>query len=104
MITINGKYYPLWSQFVERKNEWIGGTLQDFGDSFSHYDIKTEIIDVSLEPNGNASAIFCVIGKDFNCAFDVRHGGIKAGEEGWITFEEYAGNTWRIKQKEKEGE
>ena len=31
-MEINGKVYPLWSQFVEKKQEWVGGTLQDEGD------------------------------------------------------------------------
>ena len=39
MITIEGKEYPLWSQFVEKKEEWIGG----FGEA------QTEIIDIKLE-------------------------------------------------------
>ena len=29
MITINGKQYPLWSQFVEQKDRWIGGVLEE---------------------------------------------------------------------------
>ena len=34
MIEINGREYPLWSKFVERKAEWIGGVLEDFGDNY----------------------------------------------------------------------
>ena len=31
MVTeINGKTYPLWSQFVDKKDEWIGGILEDY--------------------------------------------------------------------------
>ena len=29
MIEVNGKVYPLWGQFIERKDEWIGGILED---------------------------------------------------------------------------
>jgi len=32
-MNVNGKEYPLWGQFVERKEEWIGGLLLDEGDS-----------------------------------------------------------------------
>jgi hypothetical protein len=34
-MIINGKEYPMWSEFLEHKNEWIGGTLHDFGDDSS---------------------------------------------------------------------
>ncbi len=27
MLEVYGREYPLWSQFVERKTEWIGGHL-----------------------------------------------------------------------------
>ena len=30
MLVVNNKQYPLWSQFVERKDEWIGGLLVDY--------------------------------------------------------------------------
>lgn len=104
MITVNGKQYPLWSQFVERKREWIGGILEDFGDSMDQRMFgddahgKTEVTDITLKPNGEESAMFSVEGKDFSCGFDATVGGVTAGEEGWITFSGYGGHTWRIKQ------
>ena len=105
MIKINGKQYPLWSQFVERKDEWIGGTLEDFGDSMDRAigivgndNSKTEIIDITLNPNGDDSAFFSVEGEKFGCGFDVEYGGITAGDEGWLTFSGYGGHTWRIKK------
>lgn len=102
-MEVNGKEYPLWSQFVERKDEWIGGILEDFGDSMDRSmgmgDMKTEITDIRLKPNGESSAFFEVAGKDFGCGFDVKGGGVTAGEEGYITFSGYGGHTWRIKQK-----
>ena len=94
-MIVNGKEYPLWSQFVETKNDFIGGVLED-------HDMgqisKTEITDISLKPNGKNSAFFSVDGEKFGCGFDVQHGGIQAGEEGWITFYGYGGHTWRIKK------
>jgi hypothetical protein len=107
MIEVNGREYPLWSQFVERKEEWIGGRLEDFGDSFDNLvgmakAMPTEITDIILKPNGETSAMFSVEGKDFSCGFDVHSGGVVAGAEGWITFSGYGGHVWRIKQKEKE--
>lgn len=105
MIEINGKEYPLWSQFIERKEEWIGGILEDLGDSMDkalglvEESGKTIIIDIVLSPNGDDSAFFEVLGQDFGCGFDVQTGGVTGGEEGWITFSGYGGHTWRIKQK-----
>ena len=104
MIEVNGKKYPLWSQFIERKEEWIGGTLQDFGDSMDKMlgmgeMGETIITDITLEPNGDDSAFFSVEGKKFGCGFDVGHGGISGrGEEGWLTFSGYGGHKWRIRK------
>ena len=97
-MIINGKEYPLWSQFVERQNEWIGGILEDedMGEC-----TKTTITGIELRENGKDSAFFAVTGKDFECGFDVRHGGIGQGDRagrGWLTFYGYGGHTWRIKQ------
>lgn len=105
MIEINGRKYPLWSQFVEKKDKFIDGVLEDFGDSmdrriFEVESVTTTITDILLKENGKDSAWFEVSGKDFNCGFDVKVGGITAGEEGYITFSGYGGHTWRIKGKE----
>ena len=98
-MKINGRDYPLWSQFVERKKEFMGCTLQEFQNPDEDGNlVETEITDITLTPNGEDSAYFTVKGKDFDCAFDVQYGGIVKGEEGWITFEGYGGHTWRIKQ------
>lgn len=97
MIKVNGRRYPLWSQFVERKSEWIDGVLEDFGDPFMPCKLMTAITDITLKGNGKKSAFFSVSGKDFSCGFDVSVGGITSGEEGWITFNGYGGHTWRIK-------
>ena len=103
MITINGRQYPLWSQFIERKEEWIGGVLEDFGDSMDkrlgYKGGTTEITDVILRENGDDSAWFEVSGEDFGCGFDVSCGGIGGDQEdGWLTFSGYGGHKWRIKQ------
>ena len=105
MIEINGKLYPLWSQFVEQKAEWIGGSLQDQGDAMDRAIgltdgswMSTEITDIRLEPNGSDSAYFSVDGRDFSCGFDAQVGGIVGGEDGWLTFSGYGGHTWRIKK------
>lgn len=103
---VNGKYYSLWQQFVDRKREWIGGELEDFGDSLDRAigmeSIKTEIVDIALIANGNDSAIFCIIGRDFTCSSDVQNFGIaQNSEKDWITFIGYCNHKWRIKIKEK---
>ena len=103
MINVNGKDYPLWSQFVEGKDKWIGGRLEDSGDSMDRKlglgNMSTEIVDITLKPNGDDSAMFSVEGKDFSCGFDVSYGGMGKGDEDWITFSGYGGHTWRIKLK-----
>ncbi len=104
MITINGKQYPLWSQFVEQKDRWIGGVLEDFGDSMDKRMFgdgahgKTKITDIRLKPNGKENAFFSVDGEDFTCGFCTSVGGVIAGEKGWITFSGYGGHEWRIKE------
>jgi hypothetical protein len=103
MIEINGKQFPLWSQFIERKSEWMGGTLQDMGDDMDVLlglgSMTTKITDIDLRANGDDSAYFSVDGENFGCGFDVQYGGIIAGAAGWITFSGYGGHTWRIKMK-----
>ena len=96
-MIVNGKEYPLWSQFVERQNEWIGGILQDLdmGDCS-----ETTITGIELIENGKKSAFFSVKGTNFNCGFDVRYGGVTGhGESGWLTFKGYNGHIWRIKRR-----
>lgn len=100
MISVNGKQYPLWSQFIERSSEWVGGILEDFGDSFMPCKVCTKIKDITLTPNGEDSAFFSVDGEDFGCGFDVAHGGVVGGDRGWITFKGYGGHTWRIKSNQ----
>lgn len=94
MLTVNGKEYPLWSQFVERKKEFIGGILTDLDCG----GVETEITDIELLPNGDEFAFFIIRGKDFNCGFDVRYGGIIGGEEGWLTFSGCGNHKFRIKR------
>ncbi len=92
----------MWQQFVQRADEWIGGTLEDFGDSMdralsggsSHV---TKITDIKLTPNGKESACFTVEGAVFTCSGDVRYLGVTGGDEGWITLSGYGGHTWRFK-------
>jgi hypothetical protein len=93
MEPVNGKEYPLWGQFVDKKDEWIGGVLEDFGDS-------TEITDITLVPNGEEDAFFEIEGKGFSCGFSTSVGGIGGDqEEPWLTFSGYGGQKFRIKKK-----
>lgn len=111
-MEVNGKFYSMWGQFIEKKNEWIGGTIQDFGDSMDRRIMgisgngplgESKITDIELRPNGETSAFFEVKGEGgFGCGFSVDHGGITSGEEGWITFSGYGGHKWRIKKPENQ--
>jgi hypothetical protein len=104
-MIVNGREYPMWSQFVEKKEQWIGGILEDFGDSMDgHIGLpKGNIItDIQLKPNGEDSAYFEVNGTEYDCGGDVQHLGISGrGEEGWLTFSGFMGHTWRILAKNK---
>lgn len=105
-MEVNGKHYPLWGQFVKGKNKWIGGILEDFGDSLDktlgYKGMKCIITDIELIPNGKDSAFFSVVGDLFSCGFDVKTGGVSGkGDEGWITFGGYLNHVWRIKPKEE---
>jgi hypothetical protein len=105
---INGKYYPLWNQFIIKKAKWIGGVLQDEGTqsdpvdmALGEYPMMTEIIDIRLRPNGVDSAFFEIVGKDFTCGFDVQYGGISGQQiAGWLTFHGYGGHIFRINSKD----
>jgi hypothetical protein len=101
-MEVNGKVYPMWGQFVEKEKEFIGGILDDSGDAMDRRmgaePMQTKITGITLKPNGETSAFFSVEGETFSCGFDVAHGGITAGEEGWLTFSGYGGHTWRMKK------
>lgn len=99
-MIVNGKEYPLWSQFVERKNEWVGGTLHDLGGMLDHPCSKTEIIDVTLVPNGEDSAFFGFKGKGYDCGFDVKYGGVAGVDDPpWLHFSGSYGLSFRVKKK-----
>ena len=94
-MEVNGRHYSLWGQFVDRKKEWIGGILEDLDGG-----PPTKITDITLEPNGEDSAFFRVVGDDYSCGFDVRYGGVQGApgdaESGWIPFGSQYGS-FRIK-------
>lgn len=94
MLEVNGKHYPLWSQFVERKAEYIGKTMEshDMGSI-----VSTVVTDVELIPNGDDSAFFRFKGKDFDCGFDVKYGGIAPSSKGWLTFSMMYGGEFMVK-------
>lgn len=95
--TINGKQYPLWSQFVEQEERWIGGLLKSWEDG---HEFESTITGISLEPNGKDSAFFRIVAEDFDCGFDVGNGGIssRSREKNGITFEGYGGHVFHISE------
>jgi len=95
-MEVNGKVYPMWGKFVQKKEKFIGGILEDHDMGMC---ARTKITDITLEPNGKDSAMFSVDGKDFSCRGDVSYLGITGGEPGWLTFCGYGGHIWRIKEK-----
>src|SRR5688500_18497471 len=95
---VNGKHYPMWQSFVDQKEKFIGWLLTDMDSTFGPAE-STEVIDVTLEPNGKESAFFSVVGKDYTCGFDVSVGGMNAVEGGGIKFHGYAGHAWTLTPK-----
>lgn len=105
MEKVNGKYYNLWGQFVDQRESFIGGTLQELEEgqplNIVHEPIPTtRITDIRLVPNGTDSALFCVDGETWGCEGDVGYLGITAGEKGWITLSGFGGHLWRFKKPE----
>jgi len=102
-MEVNGTFYPMWGTFIKNKDQFIGGILGEYDNSYEHGYEETIITDITLEPNGKDSAFFTVVGKDFSCGFDVRYGGVSGSVKNnskWITFNGYMGHTWKIKGKE----
>ena len=104
-MEVNGREYPLWGQFIERKEEWIGGLLEEVQDNFPQMPVgspQTKIVDITLILNGEDSAYFTVEGEKYSCGFDVHHGGISGDsdklKDGWLNFSGYGGHRWRIKK------
>lgn len=96
---INGKHYPMWSQFVEKKSQWIGGRLIDHDMGM---DEETEITDVVLQENGESSAWFEIVGKEFSWGGDVRYIGLGApNQPGALTICGYAGMSCSIISPDK---
>ena len=93
-MKVCGKEYSLWPQFVERKDEFIGGKLEDLSESPA---AETEITDITF---ADASGpVFCIHGKDFDCSFNVNYGFIAANGapvKGQLTFGTRFGMTFRI--------
>ena len=104
-IVVNGKVYPMWQQFVQKKDEWIGGILTDYGDNFDKnfynmsedFPMKTEITDIVLLPSSIDSAMLIFQGKDFDCGSDVQYLGIVVDKDCvGLKFEGFAGHEWSI--------
>ena len=95
---VNGKNYPMWQQFVDKKDDFIGLRLVDFDIGMR---AETIVTDVVLIPNGDDSAWFGVKGEEFECGFDVSVGGIsgqKIEKNSVMTFTGYMGHTWEIQK------
>ena len=103
-IVINGKIYPMWQQFVQKKDEWIKGTLTDLGDKFDkmfypagEFPMETIITDITLTMGSPDSAILIFHGKDFDCGSDSQYLCIIPDKdcEG-LKFGGFAGHEWII--------
>lgn len=99
---INSKTYPMWSQFVERKNEWVGGKMFEV-DSVMGATPMTEIVNIELVPNGPESAMICIRGIDYDCCADVQYCGIGGTDQlqpGFLAIFTQFGSTYYIQQRQ----
>ena len=100
-MTVNGREYPMWSQFVESKQEWIGGELVEYDMGCR---METVITDVALSPNGDESAFMEFCGEEFTCGGDVKYLGISGelNDINGITFRGYGGHKFAVSKCPKE--
>lgn len=95
MKIINGKTYGLWQQFYDQRKEWIGGKLVSLDG-----EVDTTIEDVIFEENDDDSAKFGFKGKDGDCWFDVKYGGVGGGPcpvDGGICFSSFGDVFYAVK-------
>lgn len=70
-MEVNGRFFPLWGQLVEHKEDWIDGKLTEIDDHIGK--LETKITDIKLEPDGPVDVVFIVMGKDFSVSWNVEH-------------------------------
>jgi len=92
---VNGKFYPMWQDFVDKQGRFKGWLLLDEDDSFEPC-VSTFVVGISLRPNGETSAFFEIEGEDYGCGADVSHLGMNAAEGGGFRFYGYGGHTWTM--------
>ena len=88
----------IWEQLVAKKEEWIGGKLEDTDTSFGAKPARTTITDMTLRPNGQGQ-FFTVHGKKFDCGFNTRYGGIAGGGDGMLRLGSYGLLAFNITKK-----
>lgn len=93
----------MWQQMVDEKHKLVGAKLTDYGDSIDRKLLGVElastiVTDVKLEPNGEDSKFFSIVGKDFTCGFDVHTGGIDGSncKDGVMAFAGYGGHRFEV--------
>jgi len=68
----------MWRDFVEDKEEWVGGELHEFDNICGH--VKTTITDVKVTEEeldgGEIQRMFHVMGKDFSMSCDTHFIGV----------------------------
>lgn len=57
-LIVNGRYYPMWSGFIDKKSQWKRIINVDMG-----MEAVAELLDIELRPNGEDSAFVTFIVK-----------------------------------------
>lgn len=96
-MQVNEKEYQLWSQFVEKKNDFIGGILESPA-RHSNNTITTIITDITLSKSCYDSYIFTIEGRGFSSFLNTAQGKIVNKEPGWTIFYDGQGGECKIKK------
>jgi len=93
----------MWQELVDKKDQWVGGKLKDFGDTIDRALVKPELIgmETTIVDFRLTDKWFEVIGEDFNCGGSRDHIGITGSpkfpiEGSGLAIAGYAGHEFHI--------
>lgn len=93
MKEINGKVYPMYQQFLDNVEDFIGRKLIEHDNFWD--DSETTITGFDLVENGEDSAMFVIKGGAFDASFDVKYSGL-ISRNGNLCFSTNFGTEWEI--------
>jgi hypothetical protein len=92
-MRVNGKTYPMWGQWVEKKESFIGAEIADMDAD----GIAAKITDVQLVPNATDSAMLVIsTAAGWDAACDVKYLALGSPEPGVLDLVGFGGWHMRI--------